>query len=35
MDVINFYARLHKMPNRYAIFELAEMLDLVDEGENE
>ena len=30
MDVINFYARLHKLPNRQAIFELADRLGLLE-----
>lgn len=30
MDVINFYARLHDLPNRAAIFELADRLGLLE-----
>jgi len=31
MDVINYYARLHQISNRAAIFELADMLGLLEE----
>lgn len=31
MDVINFYARLHDLTNRAAIFELADRLGLLEE----
>lgn len=33
MDVINFYARLHDLPNRLAIFELADRLGLLEDEE--
>jgi hypothetical protein len=31
MDVINYYARLHQISNRAAIFELADTLGLLEE----
>ncbi len=31
MDVINFYARLHNLSNRLAIFELADILNLLED----
>lgn len=35
MDVINFYARLHNLTNRQAIFELADILGMLPEPEQQ
>lgn len=35
MDAINFYARLHNLDNRAAIFELADLLGLLEDDDAE